>query len=115
MTRLRTTFEHREAKPFPPFDRYAIFEASKGKSLPELLDTFAALRKQNLDDLRARELDLDRTGRHPDLGTVTLRQLLAAWVVYDLGPLRQIAKAMAYQNREEVGAWRKFLTILPLP
>lgn len=50
---------------------------------------------------------------HPELGPVTLRQLLATWVVHDLGHLHQVAKAMAFQYRDEVGPWREYLTILP--
>jgi hypothetical protein len=116
MTRLRAILEHGEAAPFPAFDRYAMYEASKGKSMGELLDTFASVRAANLDELSAGELTpevLDRRGTHPQLGTVTLRQLIASWVVHDLGHTHQIAKAMAFQYRDEVGPWREYLTILP--
>lgn len=116
MTRAQIIVEHGEAKAFPVFDRYAMYEASKGKSMAELLSTFTALRARNLDDLRALNLTSERLnlrGTHPDLGAVTLRQLIAAWVVHDLGHLHQIAKAMAFQYRDEVGPWRNFLTILP--
>lgn len=116
MTRARIILEQGVAAPFPAFDRYAMYEASTGKSLAELLDTFAQLRAKNLDDLRALDLTpekLELRGTHPDLGIATLRQLIASWVVHDLGHLHQIAKAMAYQYRDEVGPWRKLLTILP--
>jgi hypothetical protein len=116
MTRLRVILDHGASVPFPAFDRYAMFEDSRGKSMEELLDTFAQLRVKNLGDLRAMKLapeQFDLAGTHPQIGSVTLKNLLAAWVVHDLGHLHQIAKAMAYQYRDEVGPWREFLTILP--
>jgi hypothetical protein len=116
MVRLRTILEHGEAVPFPAFDRYAMYEASKGKSMAELLDTFAAVRAANLEDLKALDLtgeELATRGTHPQLGTVTLRNLIAAWAVHDLGHTHQVAKAMAFQYRDEVGPWREYLTILP--
>lgn len=114
--RAKLILEHGEAVPFTPFDRYALYEDSKGKTLNELLDSFAELRAKNLAELRAMKLtppQLDLRGTHPALGTVTLRQLLATWAVHDLNHLHQIAKAMAYQYREEVGPWKEYLSILP--
>ena len=49
--------------------------------------------------------DLERTGLHPALGPVTLRELLATWVVHDLAHLRQIARAMAERYATDVGPW----------
>jgi hypothetical protein len=116
MPRLRIILEHGDSKPFEPFDRYAMYEESKGKSLDELLQAFAELRKQNLAELVALKLtseQLNRQGLHPALGTVTLQQLLATWVVHDLNHLHQIAKSMAYQYRNEMGPWRQYVTFLP--
>ena len=116
MTRVRVILEHGTSAPLPAFDRYAMFEDSKGRSMDELLEAFARLRAKNLDDLCALKLapeQLDLAGTHPQVGVVTLKNLLAAWVVHDLGHLHQVAKAMAYQYRDEVGPWREFLTILP--
>lgn len=116
MVRAHIILEQGEAQPLPPFDRYAMFEASRGKSMADLLTTFAQLRKKNLNDLRALKLtpeQLNKRGNHPALGTVTLKQLLATWVAHDLNHLHQIAKAMAYQYRNEVGPWREYLTFLP--
>lgn len=116
MVRALIILEHGEAQPFPPFDRYAMYETSRGKTLNELLETFTQLRKHNLNDLRALQLTpqlLDSLGTHPALGTVTLKQLLATWVAHDLNHLHQIAKAMAYQYRHDVGPWREYLTFLP--
>lgn len=116
MVRVNTILQHGDALPFPAFDRYAMYETSQGKSMNELLDTFAAVRADCVSSLKALRLtedDLKRQGTHPQLGTVTLGNLLAAWAVHDLGHTHQIAKAMAFQFREEVGPWREFLTILP--
>ncbi len=100
---------------FPPFDRFAQFAESRGKSLLELLDEFDELRKQNVGRLRQMNLtdqDLKREGVHPEFGTVTLRQLLAAWVAHDLGHITQICRVMAHQYRDEVGPWKAYLRIL---
>jgi hypothetical protein len=116
--RLRIILEHGEAVPFTPFDRFAFRTASVGKSTDALLERFAALRDENLRQLRTVTLDeaaLARTGTHPALGRVTLAQLLAAWVVHDLGHLKQVARVMAGQYRDAVGPWREYLTILDRP
>jgi len=116
MTRTRTILESGASRPFDPFDRTAMIEVLRGKSLAELLDTFEALRGRNLGELRAMRLgpaQLSLPGTHPDLGAVTLEQLLATWVVHDLNHIAQIAKAMAYQYRERVGPWSAYLPILP--
>ena len=100
---------------FEPYDRFAQFENSKGKSLRQLLSTFKKLRKANMDELKFmnfEENELELTGIHPEFGAVTLRQLLAAWVVHDLGHIVQISRVMAKQYKEEAGPWVKYLTVL---
>jgi len=118
MPRLRIILEHGEARPFEPFDRYAMYEHSDGKSLPRLLDDFERLRRPNVATLQALQLteqQLDRRGTHPALGPVTLRQLLATWVVHDLNHVTQICKGLAFQYREQVGPWQQYLSILRPP
>lgn len=113
--RVKMILEHGESKTFEPFDREGQKRTSAGKSLPQLLDEFAHLRAQNLDQLRAFRLqpaDMERRGKHPALGTVTLGQLLATWVTHDLTHIHQISRILAYQNREAVGPWQKFLGVL---
>ena len=113
--RARIILVQGENRTFVPFDRFAQFESSKGKSLGRLLTTFAELRSQNLDTLRGWNLTdehLDLEGMHPELGRVTLRQLLATWVVHDLNHIRQIVTAMAGQYSEDVGVWKEYLSIL---
>jgi len=113
--RARIILEHGEARAFEPFDRVGMFEKSKGKSIAELLDEFAKLRKQSLNELSAMNLTpelLEKRGTHPELGVVTMKLLLAAWVVHDLGHVRQIVRVMAKQYSDAVGPWRAYLSIL---
>ncbi len=115
MVRVRVILEHGEARAFEPYDRFAQREASRGLSLAALLDTFAALRAENLAALRALRLaaaDLACRGRHPALGTVTLGELLATWVVHDLDHLGQIARVMAKRYADDVGPWRAYLRVV---
>jgi hypothetical protein len=115
MTRARIILEHGESRPFDPFDRFAQFEESRGKSLDQLLEEFARLRAENVEALQAlhlREEDLVKRGMHPRLGVVTLSQLLATWAVHDLTHLHQLSRVMAFQYREAVGPWSAFLGVL---
>jgi len=100
---------------FQPYDRFAQFEKSKGKTLPELLETFAAARAKNLEALRRMNItpeQLRLKGIHPELGEVNLEQLLATWVVHDLTHIRQIATVTARKYSENVGVWKEYLSIL---
>jgi hypothetical protein len=100
---------------FPPFDRFAQFRESRGRSLPELLDEFARQRAASVATLagwRLTEAELALEGEHPEFGPVTLRQLLATWVAHDLGHLAQVARVMAAQYRDAVGPWRAYLPVL---
>lgn len=115
MIRTRIILQHGARQPFEPFDRFAQFEASRGRTVEELLDEFARLRHANLAALAALNLtpaDLERTGRHPDLGSVTLSQLLAAWVAHDLDHVVQICRVLARQYTDAVGPWRAYLRIV---
>ena len=113
--RAKIILEHGETRAFEAFDRVAMFEESKGKSIVELLDTFAQLRAANLRELQSMNLTselLDKRGRHPELGVVTLRQLLSTWVIHDLGHIRQVVRVMSKQYGEAVGPWKAYLSIL---
>jgi hypothetical protein len=115
MPRVNHLLTHGEAVAFPAFDRFAQFESSKGKDLGELLDTFADLRTQSLQQLEGLQLapaDFGRTGRHPVFGTVTLGQLLATWTTHDLDHIVQIARVMGRQYADAVGPWRQYLRII---
>jgi hypothetical protein len=104
-----------DPRPFEKFDRVAMFRDSRGRTLSELLETFAALRRENLATLASLRLtpdDLARPGLHPELGGVTLGQLLATWVVHDLDHVGQIARVMAKVYGKTVGPWVPYLSIL---
>lgn len=113
--RLRIILEHGESRPFDPFDRFAQFRESQGKSIEQLLDEFARERDASLAALKALDLqpeDLSRRGRHPALGVVTAAQLLATWAVHDLTHLHQISRVLAHQYRQSVGPWSVYLGVL---
>jgi DinB superfamily len=115
MPRVRRVLHSGESQAFEPFDRLAQFRESQGKVLPELLDEFTRLRSQNLNELSSLGLradDMTRRGRHPSLGVVTLSELLATWAAHDLTHLHQISRIMAYQYRDAVGPWIRYLGVL---
>jgi hypothetical protein len=115
ISRAKMILQFGESRAFEPFDRWGQVRESEGQSLGELLDEFARLRRENLIELRALDLrpeDLDRRGRHPALGVVTLSELLATWTAHDLTHLHQISRVMANQYREAVGPWSQYLGVL---
>lgn len=115
LPRARMILRSAEPETFEKFDRFAQFEASRGKSLEELLGAFAELRADNLCALRELNVtakDLERKGNHPELGEVTLEELLATWVVHDLDHIAQVTRTMAKQYREAVGPWVAYLSVL---
>ena len=100
---------------FEPFDRWGHLEECESKSLGQLLDEFAQARAENLSELRGwslRRKDLERCGRHPALGAVTLSELLDAWAAHDLNHPNRISRTMAHQHREAVGPWSGYLGVL---
>ena len=104
-----------EDKNFIPFDRFAQFENSKGKTIHELLFEFKKLRIQNikyLESLKLSEEQLKLTGIHPEFGSITVRELLATWVTHDLGHIAQISRVLAKQYAAEVGPWKAYVSIL---
>jgi DinB family protein len=115
MPRARMVLQFGETQTFEPFDRRGHERESEGRSMDQLLDEFARLRTNNLDELRALHLrreDLEMSGRHPALGIVTLSQLLATWAVHDLTHLHQVSRVMAHQYREAAGPWNRYLGVL---
>ena len=115
VVRAKIILEHGVNKPFEPYDRFAQYEESKGKTLGQLLDEFEKIRKENvgwLQSIQLTEDDLERKGMHPVLGEVTLRNLLSTWVVHDLTHIAQITRVMAKQYKEEMGPWPQFFRIL---
>ncbi|HEV2134867.1 MAG TPA: DinB family protein [Terracidiphilus sp.] len=113
--RARWIIQFGDSRPFEPFDRSGHEPLTQGKSLEQLLDDFAEARSQSLAGLRAMNLqaaDFERRGRHPALGAVTLSQLLATWAAHDVNHLHQISRIMAYQYRDAVGPWSRFLGVM---
>ena len=113
--RTKRILEFGDTKPFEVWNRFAQYEESKGKTLQQLLEEFAAIRKENIawfKSLQLTEADLDKKGMHPKLGSVTLRNLLATWVVHDLTHIAQVARVMAKQYKEQTGPWIEYLKIL---
>lgn len=105
----------REDKQFRPFDRTAMFEESKGKSMNDLLAEFRTLRLKNIEEMKSYNLDdnkLNLKGIHPSFGEVTLKQLLSTQVTHDLSHIAQIARVMAKQYKDETGPWIEYIPIL---
>ncbi|HKN60730.1 MAG TPA: DinB family protein [Candidatus Acidoferrales bacterium] len=115
MPRAKMILQFGETRAFEPFDRWGQARESEGKSLGQLLDEFARVRRDSLAELRTLNLrpeDLARRGRHPALGVVTLSELLATWAAHDLTHLHQISRVMAHQYRKAVGPWGAYLGVM---
>jgi hypothetical protein len=113
--RTKMILDFGNTKTFVKWNRFAQYEESKGKSLVQLLDEFAVIRKQNIawfKSLQLTETDFDKKGMHPVLGEVTLKNLLSTWVAHDLTHIAQITRVMAKQYKEEMGPWPQFFRIL---
>ena len=113
--RARMILEFGEGKVFEPFDRFAQFEASQGKTIGTLLEEFEGIRQENIRTLKAMNLtleDLQKFGNHPEFGRVTLSELLSTWAAHDLDHLVQISRTIAKGYKEAVGPWRAFLSVM---
>jgi hypothetical protein len=113
--RAEMIVEHGTARPFDPFDRFEMLERDRGVPLDTLIDQFARLRDQSLvrlHELVHDEADLQLRGRHPSLGEVTMRELIATWAVHDLDHVAQIYAALAGSHDAAVGPWKQYLGIL---
>lgn len=113
--RARIILEEGEERPFEPFDRQAQFDEGNARTIDELLKSFEELRNKNIETLKEmdlREEDLERRGKHPELGIVTLKELLATWVAHDLSHIVQITRTMARQYKSEVGPWKAYLSVM---
>jgi len=112
--RAAMILEHGSARPFDPFDRFAMLERDRDVPLTSLVGQFAELRANSLRELGQLVTDdqLDSVGRHPTLGEVTLRQLLATWAVHDLDHIAQVFAGLSATRDEAVGPWKEYLGIL---
>ena len=113
--RARIIMERGEKQAFEPFDRFAQFREDQSRPINALLEQFAFMRAENvtlLENLKLTSEDLARRGTHPELGSVTLGQLISSWVVHDLSHLSQAARVTAKQYSYEVGPWQAYMSIL---
>jgi hypothetical protein len=113
--RLELILGSGEARPFEPFDRFGFRGGIDAMTTRDLLAEFATLRAMNLDVLRSLDLTPGQfllKGLHPELGSVTLGQLLATWAVHDLNHVGQIVRVMSRRYSEAVGPWKAYLGIL---
>ncbi len=115
LPRARWILAHGWEKPFPPFDRFAHIKRYEDAALAELLEEFARLRAEGVAAARtliAEGADMNAGGLHPELGNVTLGELLATWAVHDLSHISQIVRTVAHQFDAAVGPWKEYLSIL---
>ena len=114
MPRAHMILRYGTQRSFEPFDREAMLD-QEPEPVADMLTRFHAAREASLVALASLELttdDLRRRGRHPDLGEVTLGQLLATWVAHDLTHVAQIGEVLARRYRDDVGPWRAYLPAL---
>ena len=79
---------------FPAFDP-AGREGETGLTAQQLAAAFAEAREAGLAALsQVTESDLDRTGRHSQLGVMSLRELLHSWAAHDLNHTVQAERAI---------------------
>jgi hypothetical protein len=115
MPRVKIILESGEARPFVPFDRFAFGDAIRTVPIGALLGEFESLRASNLTALGALSLttsQLSLRGRHPELGSVTLGELLSTWAVHDLNHIGQVVRVMSHRYERAVGPWKAYLGIL---
>jgi len=113
--RARIILEAGRTRTFESFDRLGFRPLIEGRPVEHLLDEFRDIRIQSLRALRELHVTpelMDTRGHHPELGEVTLRHLLSAWVVHDLSHTSQIVRVMAGEYREAVGPYREYLRII---
>lgn len=113
--RARIILAQGDDRRFVPFDRFRHLREAAGATLVGRLDRFAALRSENVATLKGWKVtpeQLRLTGEHPELGSVTLEELLATWVAHDLDHLMQIARIMGKRYIQAAGPWQAYLRVL---
>ncbi len=115
LPRIKLIVTEGATEPFPPFDRFSQLNQNDGKTMEQLLNEFADIRRANLEALRQiidPETDFEQTGMHPEFGIVKLREQISTWVAHDLTHISQIARVLAKRYQDDVGPWRAYLRIL---
>jgi hypothetical protein len=99
------------------YDQEAIAAAGgyTGQSAQEALKHFQKHRTDNLTYVKNLSAEIgNRVGIHPELGQITIAQLLNEWAFHDLGHLRQIAELLrAYRFYPNLGAFQKYYAVNP--
>lgn len=114
LPRIRSILSHGTERTFTPFDRLAMLGRER-EPVTDLLARFRAGRQRCLAELSTLDIsgtDLERRGRHPEFGEVTLAQVVAAWVAHDLTHTAQAAEVLARRYRADVGPYRAYLPAL---
>ncbi|TWJ49926.1 DinB family protein [Bacillus paralicheniformis] len=115
LPRIKLILTEGATEPFPPFDRFSQLNQNDGKTMEQLLNEFADIRRANLKTLQQiidPETDFEQTGMHPEFGIVKLREQISTWVAHDLTHISQIARVLAKRYQDDVGPWRAYLRIL---
>jgi len=115
LPRAKIILSDNQDKTFAPIDMLAHFDLAKNNSMKDLIKEFKRLRETGINEIKGLNLqktDLNKTAIHPKVGELNLQQLIAAWAIHDLTHIAQIARIMAKQNKENVGVFATFLTIL---
>lgn len=100
---------------FIPFDREGGFTRYRGWTAEALVGEFGQLRRANLEKLERLQLSaahLGLRGEHPELGPVTLEQLLACWATHDMAHIAQISRILTRWFGREVGPWVRYFSLL---
>lgn len=115
LPRIKMILTKGATEPFPPFDRFSQLNQNDGKTMEQLLNEFADIRRANLEILRQiinPKTNFEQTGVHPEFGIVKLREQISTWVAHDLTHISQIARVLAKRYQNDVGPWRAYLRIL---
>ncbi len=115
MPRAKIILGENQDKHFEPYDRFAQDKLYANQTIEELLNEFEELRKKNLTELRSWSLttdDLNKKGIHPELGIVTLRELISTWTIHDMAHLNQVSRVLVKHYSKDVGPWTNYIKIL---
>ncbi len=94
---------------FDDFDRNQQRAGPDAPTPEQLAAAFARSRQESLVLLsRVRDEDLGRTAQHPQLGTVTLAEMLHTWAAHDLNHTVQAERALMQPFMLGCGPWRSF-------
>ncbi len=85
------------------------------KAINSLLKEFKFLRELNLAEIRRLQIQLSNLNVTEDFsiwGKLSVKELMASWMVHDLSHIAKISRIMANRYETEVGKWSQHLDIL---